>query len=347
MSNNMPVIDQTQLANAMTACVSIDQPLMIWGPPGVGKSESVAQLCANVDGELVDIRLSQYESVDLRGLPDVDTADQTVWRVPSSIPFEGTSFPDDRPVILFLDEVMHANASVLSVAFQLVLDRRVGEHKLKSNVRIILASNRETDRGGVGKMPTPLANRLSHVELLPAFEPWKAWAYDHGIHPMVTGFLSKQPQQLDGFDAALKSGAKAFPTPRTWKKVSDWVEALKHDPVLAETMVNATVGEAAGAAFNAFLRIGHKLPDVDDIIKDPQKAKVPEESDVLHAVVSMLVAYMDNQRAQPFAQYARRLPLEYQTVFVADVSRSRAHLLVACSELMQMQTDLHDSIYAR
>jgi MoxR-like ATPase len=45
------------------------EPVMAWGKPGVGKSAAVRQAATDHDAALVDIRLSQYDSVDLRGIP--------------------------------------------------------------------------------------------------------------------------------------------------------------------------------------------------------------------------------------------------------------------------------------
>ena len=44
-------------------------PLMLWGAPGVGKSTVIRELCAQEGIGFIDIRLSQREPVDLRGLP--------------------------------------------------------------------------------------------------------------------------------------------------------------------------------------------------------------------------------------------------------------------------------------
>ena len=44
-------------------------PVMLWGPPGVGKSQIVAQIGRRHQVPVIDIRLSQMEPSDLRGLP--------------------------------------------------------------------------------------------------------------------------------------------------------------------------------------------------------------------------------------------------------------------------------------
>jgi len=60
-------------------------PVMLWGPPGVGKSQMVAQVAQKNNVEVIDIRLSQMEPSDLRGIPFRD--DKTVeWAIPAMLP---------------------------------------------------------------------------------------------------------------------------------------------------------------------------------------------------------------------------------------------------------------------
>ena len=60
-------------------------PVMLWGPPGVGKSQMVAETAQKHDIPVIDIRLSQMEPSDLRGIPF--RVDQHVeWAVPAMLP---------------------------------------------------------------------------------------------------------------------------------------------------------------------------------------------------------------------------------------------------------------------
>ena len=60
-------------------------PVMLWGPPGVGKSQMVAQVAGRHGMPVIDIRLSQMEPSDLRGIPfRVD--DRVEWAVPAMLP---------------------------------------------------------------------------------------------------------------------------------------------------------------------------------------------------------------------------------------------------------------------
>ncbi|MDR0379278.1 MAG: AAA family ATPase [Candidatus Accumulibacter sp.] len=134
------------------------------GPPGIGKSAIVRQVAetrgwTESNRRFVDVRLSQMEPVDLRGLPALDlAARKTVWLPPAWLPFEGSDWPDEG--VLFLDEASSAAPSVQAAAYQLVLDRQLGEARMKRGWRLALAGNRVSDGGVAFRLAMPLANRM-------------------------------------------------------------------------------------------------------------------------------------------------------------------------------------------
>ena len=95
-------------------------PTMLWGPPGVGKSEMVAQVAARHHVPIIDLRLSQMEPSDLRGIP-FRSGTHVEWAIPNMLPDAERHGPAG---ILFLDEVTSAAPTVSAAAYQLILDRR-------------------------------------------------------------------------------------------------------------------------------------------------------------------------------------------------------------------------------
>jgi MoxR-like ATPase len=162
---------------------------MLWGPPGVGKSQLVAQVAENHDAAIVDVRLSQMEPSDLRGIPFKN--DQKVeWAIPAMLPDVDVH---GAAGILFIDEITSAPPSVSAAAYQLILDRRLGEYRVPEHWAIVAAGNRQGDRGVTYSMPAPLANRFSHYEVDVNLDDWVAWAYRNAIDERVIGFLRFRP----------------------------------------------------------------------------------------------------------------------------------------------------------
>ncbi|MCW8855387.1 MAG: MoxR family ATPase, partial [Gammaproteobacteria bacterium] len=114
-------------------------PVMLWGPPGVGKSQMVAQVAEKNKVPMIDIRLSQMEPSDLRGIP-FRIEDSVEWAVPSMLP---DAKRHGLKGILFLDEITSAPPSVSAAAYQLILDRKLGEYEVPEGWAIIAAGNRQ------------------------------------------------------------------------------------------------------------------------------------------------------------------------------------------------------------
>ena len=134
-------------------------PVMIWGPPGVGKSQLVAQVAQQHEVPLIDIRLSQLEPSDLRGIP-FRTDHHVEWAIPQMLP---DAARHGRSGIMFLDEITSATPAVSAAAYQLILDRSLGEYRVPEGWVIFAAGNRQGDRGVTYSMPTPLALSLIHI----------------------------------------------------------------------------------------------------------------------------------------------------------------------------------------
>ena len=168
-----------------------------------------------------------------------------------------------QDAILFLDEMNSAPPSVQGAAYQLILNRRVGEYVLPDGVSIVAAGNRETDRGVTYQMPKPLANRFVHLEMEPNFEDWQKWAINSGVHPEVVGYLTVHKQNLFNFDP--KSPDKAFATPRSWEFVSQTINDSMPESYMS-TIVKGTVGSGIAGEFMAHRRVAAKMPTPEDVL---------------------------------------------------------------------------------
>ncbi len=157
-------VTAVQARKSLLLAFKVQRPLFLWGPPGIGKSELVESITRELGGLMIDLRLGQMEPTDIRGIPfynkDLGKMD---WAPPVELPDEelASQYPI---VVLFLDELNSAPASVQSAAYQLILNRRIGKFRLPNNVVMVAAGNRESDKGVTYRMPTPLANRFIHQE---------------------------------------------------------------------------------------------------------------------------------------------------------------------------------------
>ncbi|MBW6475475.1 MAG: MoxR family ATPase [Chromatiales bacterium] len=257
-------------------------PVMLWGPPGVGKSQLVQQVGQRHGVTVIDIRLSQMEPSDLRGIPFRE-GERVEWAVPAMLP---DAQRHGSSGILFLDEVTSAPPSVSAAAYQLILDRKLGEYQVPDGWAIFAAGNRQGDRGVTYTMPAPLANRFAHFEVETHLDDWVSWAYANGIDERIIAFLRFRPELLFDFDPA--HNPVAFPSPRSWEFAHRALQKFSGHGTLLVNTLQACVGPAAGIELGAFVANLDKLPDLDAILRR-EAVSMPKEIDLQYAVASALV----------------------------------------------------------
>ncbi len=306
------------LTRSLKRLIVAQIPVFVWGSPGIGKSSIIREIAAEQGLSFVDLRLSLLDPTDLKGIPFFDQAHhEAVWAAPSFLPKD----PDSRG-ILFLDEINTAPPSVQASAYQLVLDRKVGEYTLPEGWSIVAAGNHESDRGVIYRMPPPLANRFVHLELEVGFEAWKAWAYRSGIESTVIAFLHYDPSRLFLFEPA--QNHKSFPTPRSWEYVSRILSAELDAALLLENLSGA-VGTEAATAFVAFRKVMDRLPDIDAILAG-EYIEVAEDQQLLFALVAGIVSRLRDQADLSAVAHALRfsmtLPKEFSVMLVKDMQQN-------------------------
>jgi hypothetical protein len=319
-------------------------PVMLWGPPGIGKSQMVAQVAARHGVRVIDIRLSQMEPTDLRGIPfRVDA--MVEWAIPAILPDAKRHGPTG---ILFMDEITSAAPTVSAAAYQLILDRCLGEYKVPEGWAIIAAGNRQGDRGVTYSMPAPLANRFSHFEVETHLDDWVAWAYAHGIDERVIAFLRFRPELLFDFDPA--HNPVAFPSPRSWEFAHRALQKFGEHPGLLLGSLQACVGPAAGIELKAFIDNLDNLPDIDAIIKG-ESVSIPKDTDLQYAVATALVGRAIRAKGGAdeakvhghILDYAGRFPQrEMGVMLVSDMQRAVGEKLFGLPQFAQWAKQVAD-----
>ena len=285
-------VTSSQARKSLLKAFKKQRPLFLWGPPGIGKSELVADITAELGGAMIDLRLGQMEPTDIRGIPFYNKdSGKMDWAEPIDLPDE--EFASQYPiVVLFLDEMNSSAPSVQAAAYQLILNRRIGKYHLPKNVVMVAAGNRESDKGVTYRMPTPLANRFIHQEMKCDFTSWQEWAVNHNIHKDVVGYISYAKQDLYDFDA--KSASRAFATPRSWSFVSELLEDEEGDDDTIMNLIAGTVGEGLAVKFMAHRKVAGKMPKPEDILSGKEKElNVKEVSAMYSLVISMCYELKD------------------------------------------------------
>ncbi len=290
-------------------------PVFLWGAPGIGKSSIVKQIACEKEIGFIDLRLALLDPTDLKGIPLIDKENNTArWISPSFLPKDGEG-------ILFLDELNSAPPSVSASAYQLILDRAVGEYRLPDGWSIVAAGNNEIDRGVVYKMPLPLANRFVHLEMEVNVDDWREWAYKSNIDERVIAYISFKNDSLFNFDP--KTSQKSFATPRSWEAVSN-ILSSGIEPLLLLDTVSGAVGKDTAVDFLNFIKVADKLPDIDAIFGGD--FEYMDDLNGLYvlssSIVSRYLSNPDEKVLENIINYTKELKSEFAVLIIRDLQRN-------------------------
>jgi len=310
------------ISKSLEKLIESQIPVFVWGSPGIGKSSIVKQIAIDKGLEFVDLRLSLLDPTDLKGIPFFDQENnEAVWASPNFLPKDS-----NLKGILFLDEINTAPPSVQASAYQLVLDRKVGDYTLPEGWSIVAAGNNESDRGVVYRMPPPLANRFVHLNMEVSFDDWKKWAYSEEIDSSIIAFLNYDSTKLFDFDPS--KNQKSFPTPRSW----EYVHKVLHSGVEAELLLDilsGAVGYESATSFMSFRKVMHRLPDIEKLLSN-EKVEVEHDSQLLFALISGIITNIkqdsSKEKIDNALSFSLTLPKEFSVMLVKDMQQNKINV---------------------
>lgn len=303
--------------NMLTALMDANISTMLWGQPGIGKTDLVNQVAKDMGNwPVIVFNAILRDPVDIRGMPDINREKRiTDWLPSGDLPNEEKHGPVG---ILFMDEINTAPQAVQAALWNLMIPPyRVAEYQLPPGWRVIAAGNRMHDGAAAQKMPTPLLNRLAHITIDADIKEFINWATNNDVAHEVVSFLKFKPGLL--IPKEVNKDEKAFPTPRSWHMVSRAIKSEYCNKNNMHALVSALVGGAAAVEFMAYMKYYASLPTLEEIVKDPKKAKIPTEIPSICAIVSMLAARITKEQIVPVLAYVARMNKEYEVTFMTEL----------------------------
>ena len=325
-------ISLRDIPSILSVMYRVNKPIFLWGKSGAAKSTSVhyfvERMRKKYDGDFgfIDLRASQLDPVDTRGLPSVNKEKGLAEWLPFDV------FPDverdGANGVVLLEEFNSAAPTVQTSFYEFLFDRRIGKYELPPGWRVWACGNRDEDGGVTFQVPSPNANRFAqHILVEPTVEDYVSHAQKTGIRLEVMAFLRWRPELLFTYDPT--SPELAFATMRSWDNLSTICDAWEEEygeltiPLFLRCAQNC-VGEGTGTEFYGFLDYFEKLPDLDGIIANPKDAPVFPSSDahINWAIVCGLYQKATSRNAGAILQYAMKLPPEFSAVLVRDCIQS-------------------------
>jgi hypothetical protein len=318
------------MRQTLRAALVANTPTMLWGLPGIGKTQTIDQLVKSVGGHLYTLVLATSDPSDIGGIPWV--SNDVVKYAPHEWAQECNEAAEaGKLVVVFLDEMNTAPVLNIAAALTLIQDRKMGGFQLHPDIRFVMASNPPEASAGGRELPAPAANRMLHL-------PWEADAAEyvqallHGWQPMVmpevrpdnvqknlgdiqmvvAGFLSAKPHMLMNMPDKETQAGKAWPSPRSWDmaiRTAAFARSAGMGYEVEGECFLAAIGTGAGSEYLTFAR-DLDLPDPKDILADPMHANMPDRTDQLFTVLATLSKYvvdnMNDKTWEPYWKYMFR-----------------------------------------
>lgn len=256
-------------------------PLLV-GPPGIGKTEIVAQVAAEGGYTLLTRDCASLDYVDLAGIP-VPRGRDVIRTIPPFLrgvvraDVDENGDPAVRRVegkfIFLLDELGKTPRQARAGLLEFVRTGRLDDFQIGSEDRIVATTNRLEDAADEGVMSSALVNRMVVLNVRPDLEGWMVWmASERGTraHMDVARFVAQNPHLLHDLSPLIERGESNFPSPRSWTNLGDLLAGISPDGRIDADTVTilgvGTCGETAGQAIGGWWRSRRVLPLPEDIL---------------------------------------------------------------------------------
>ncbi len=285
-------------------------PVCIWGMHGIGKTELVRDLAAEIGAPLVYIAPAQFEEMgDLVGMPLID-GNVTRFAPPSWAP------KVDGPGILLLDDVNRADDRILRGIMQLLQFYELVSWQLPRNWLIVLTANPDGGDYSVTPMDDAMLNRMLHVTMTFDAVTWAKWAEKAGIDERGINFVLAYPELVNGKRTTPRSLVQFFEMIKPFDDLNDHLPLVK---MLGESCLDQETVQA----FVSFIHLRlDQLPGPDQIVENEDFERVitrierlvndgnVQRLDILSVIVTRLINYLqlhaatiDSARLNRVAQF--------------------------------------------
>lgn len=211
-----------------TLPVSKQRPVFMLGAPGIGKTEAVRQIAAELDIAFVPCSMTHYTRQGILGRSVAETRDYegrkavvseyTMGRVIAAV-YNVMQDSGKKEGILFLDEINCVQETLMPAILLFLQYRILGDQHLPDGWVIITAGSPPLYNNSAKEFDVAAMDRLKRIEITEDFQVWRQYAFRQGIHAAVITFLERN--RLCFY--SVRPGAKGmqYATARGWEALSD------------------------------------------------------------------------------------------------------------------------------
>jgi len=286
----------------LTAGLWAKDSILMIGVHGIGKSDVVRDWALENDIHIETLFLSNQEVGDLIGIPhnvEINGVVIEKWSVPAWLQRMIEASAKGKKCVLFLDEISRAPLDVKQAALQLVLEKKIHEHKLPIDIvdgldtLIVAADNPDNGKYMVEPMDPALLDRFLSVNVEPDLESWLVWARANKVDPVIRAYLAENESKLHFMPDEGETDDTVSATPRSWAKLAQYTKNFdKISPELHYTIVAGKVGKTIAAQFINFMNNYESIvtiQNVEELTENLVKAKPDVHITVVGKAIKELI----------------------------------------------------------